>query len=103
MVTVTTENWSHKIRGNTTEFSVSKTRTIAIVGITQARGFGSIFDASSDGVICLVGVRRDGLEEAFARSLTSVLGSERVILTLALRDSGPETFKDLLVELKKLQ
>ena len=98
-----TENWSAQICGHSTSFAVTRAGKISIVAITQVKGFGSVFDASSAGVACLVGARRDGMEEAFTRALTSALGSDRVILTLALRDYSPQVFKEMLQEIKKFQ
>ena len=77
--------------------------SLAVVSICQASGFGSVLDASSGGVVRMVGARGDGIEEAFARALMSQIGTQRVILTLALRCSSPQMFRDLLLEIKKFQ
>ena len=98
-------NWSTQIRGHDTALtlSVSSSRSIAIVGVNQAQGIGSVFDASSEGVECLVGTHHDGLEEALARALTQLLSVKRVILTVALREYSPLMVKELLAEIRKFQ
>jgi hypothetical protein len=106
MVTpIKTGNWSTKLGGFDTNFSISLTneKQIAIVTINQARGIGSVFDASVDGVDCLVGTQHDGLEEALARAICQILGVTRTILTIALCDYSPSSLKAALGEIRKFQ
>lgn len=106
MVTpIKTGNWSTKLGGFDTNFSISQTneKQIAIVTINQARGIGSVFDASVDGVDCLVGTQHDGLEEALARAICQILGVTRTILTIALCDYSPSSLKAALGEIRKFQ
>jgi hypothetical protein len=99
--TITNKVWAVNICGTETSISltVSQSKSIAMVAITQVGGIGSIFDATESGVECYMGIRGDGIEEAFSRGLLGRLGCQRVIVTLALKSSAPEILKALLSEL----
>ena len=97
------KNWSAKLGDFTTNLSISmaKDNSIAVVAVNQARGIGSVFDASPDGVECLVGTHHDGLEEGAARAILQILGVHRVILTMALKDHSIRSVKEVLEEVRK--
>ena len=100
-----TSKWNTRMNGADTQILISVTRNneIAIVAINQTRGIGSVYDATPDGVECLVGMHHDGLEEALARAITQILSVKRTILTLALRDYSATCVKQILGEIRKFQ
>lgn len=100
---LTTEQWQTDIMGTPTSVSVSLSanKRTAIVAISQEPGFGSILDASEEGVRCLLGARRDGLEDACALSLVKYLGCQRVLLTIAMRNITQSSVRALLVSVSE--
>ena len=92
------ESWSLEFGDRSLDVSVTSThgRDTAVVAITETGGIGSVFDASPLGVECYLGTRGDGVSEAFARALVSVIGTQQILLTLALRELSPELVSALL-------
>lgn len=93
--------WVKNVAGCDTSFSLSldTKRNVAIVAITQTGGIGSVFDADESGVECFMGIRGDGLEEAFCRSLLYQLRCHRLLLTMAVRSITSASLKELMGEI----
>ncbi len=89
------------VGGHETSFSLSldSRRTTAILGITETGGIGSVFDADESGVECFLGVRGEGLEEAFCRTLLGQLNCRRILVTLAVSKVSPELLRGLMSEI----
>jgi hypothetical protein len=85
---VVNDTWSFDYDQRKIALTVSRTSRsqTSIVAITETGGIGSIFDASVNETECYLGTRGDGLSEAFARALISILGTQHVLLTLAVRN-----------------
>ena len=96
--------WTTTIQAVHTTISLTQTRdrSIAVVAVNQAHGIGSVFDANEAGVQCLLGTRKEGMEEACAMALVRVLGCRRVILTIALLESSSDIVKSLLSEFRTI-
>jgi hypothetical protein len=90
--------WNVDHLGRDLSISMTKCRSnsTSIIAITETGGIGSVFDANSLGVDCYLGSRGNGIPEAFARSLPTVLKSEHVLLTLALREIDSEVVQALI-------
>lgn len=93
-----------KVDGIDTSISITSSGAsgLYVVAITQTSGVGAVFDATDSGVECYMGIRGDGMEEAFARSLLQQLGCDRVLLTLSLRSVTRAVLKDLLLRVVSL-
>ena len=97
---MSTTVWESSIQGVQTNFSasISRDRSVAVFAVSQAKGIGSVFHASSDESQCLLGNQTDNLESAFALALVKHFGLEKVILNVALRAISTQIIKELLAE-----
>ena len=80
--------------------SQSRDNAIAVIAINQAKGIGSVIEATQDHVQRLLGDSTEGLEEAFARSLVTVTQCRQILLTIALRDPTPVILREVLNDIK---
>ena len=97
------DHWDLDFSGRRLALSTSCTcgGESAIVAVTETGGIGSVFSANSEGVECYLGARGDGVHEAFARALVSVLGTQQLLLTLAIRDISPAIISALLASIRE--
>lgn len=103
MSPIQTTAWEANIQDVKTDISISlsKGRKVCIVAVSQANGIGSVFDASEDSVQCLLGARREGLEDACALALLRYLDCERLVLTIAMPNISQDRVRVLLAEVGK--
>ena len=99
---VKNQAWVCNAGGNPVSISItiSDNHRIALVAVCGSSGVGSIFDATELGVQCHLGLRGDGIAEAFAKSLISLTGCQRVILTISIRDLSPKIAHSIIDEIK---
>jgi hypothetical protein len=99
---VNNKSWIYYSDGNSISISVtvSDNHRIALVAVCGSSGLGSIFDATDLGVQCHLGLRGDGIAEAFAKSLMTITRCQRVILTISIRDLSSKVAHSILDEIK---